>query len=60
MKYDVWTDGGCSGNPGPGGWAFIVTDSLGNGIGEGKGGARGTGTAAIRPDVLIPAWGKFG
>lgn len=23
----IYTDGGCSGNPGPGGWAYIVTDS---------------------------------
>ncbi|MDD4082528.1 MAG: ribonuclease HI [Sphaerochaetaceae bacterium] len=22
----VYTDGGCSGNPGPGGWAFVVVD----------------------------------
>ena len=21
--FDIYTDGGCSGNPGPGGWAFI-------------------------------------
>lgn len=25
MSYVVYTDGACSGNPGPGGWAFIVT-----------------------------------
>ncbi len=26
MEYDIkiYTDGGCSGNPGPGGWAFII------------------------------------
>lgn len=23
-KIDIFTDGGCSGNPGPGGWAFVV------------------------------------
>ena len=22
----VFTDGGCSGNPGPGGWAFVITE----------------------------------
>ena len=21
---DIFTDGGCSGNPGPGGWAYVV------------------------------------
>lgn len=23
-KIDIFTDGGCSGNPGPGGWAFVI------------------------------------
>ena len=23
-KIDIFTDGGCSGNPGPGGWAFVA------------------------------------
>ena len=23
----IYTDGGCSGNPGPGGWAYIISDS---------------------------------
>ncbi len=31
----IYTDGGCSGNPGPGGWAFILlkdgTETLGSG-----------------------------
>ena len=25
MIYNIYTDGACSGNPGPGGWAFVVT-----------------------------------
>ena len=24
QKVDIFTDGGCSGNPGPGGWAYVV------------------------------------
>ena len=24
MKYRIYTDGACSGNPGPGGWAVII------------------------------------
>jgi len=24
MKIDIYTDGGCSGNPGPGGWAYVI------------------------------------
>jgi ribonuclease HI len=23
-KVDIWTDGGCSGNPGPGGWGTVL------------------------------------
>ena len=26
MKYIIYTDGACSGNPGPGGWAAIILD----------------------------------
>ncbi len=26
----VWTDGACSGNPGPGGWAAVLTSPLGS------------------------------
>ncbi|MDR1231529.1 MAG: ribonuclease HI [Spirochaetaceae bacterium] len=24
MQINIYTDGGCSGNPGPGGWAFVL------------------------------------
>jgi ribonuclease HI len=24
MQIKIYTDGGCSGNPGPGGWAFVI------------------------------------
>ena len=27
---EIWTDGGCLGNPGPGGWAFVVCSEQGN------------------------------
>ncbi len=23
-EIEIWTDGGCQGNPGPGGWAYVV------------------------------------
>ncbi|MDR2842864.1 MAG: ribonuclease HI [Spirochaetaceae bacterium] len=38
MDLNIWTDGGCSGNPGPGGWAFVIADAQNNIIAEGKGG----------------------
>ena len=36
----IWTDGSCLGNPGPGGWAFIATD--GDKVVERSGGERDT------------------
>ncbi len=32
MKYTVFTDGACSGNPGPGGWGAIILDEKENQI----------------------------
>jgi len=30
MKYVVYTDGACSGNPGPGGWGAVILDEKKN------------------------------
>ena len=27
MKYTIYTDGACSGNPGPGGWGVVIFDN---------------------------------
>ena len=32
MKYVIYTDGACSGNPGPGGWGAIILDEKENQI----------------------------
>ena len=32
MKYIIYTDGACSGNPGPGGWGAIILDEKENQI----------------------------
>ena len=32
MKYIIYTDGACSGNPGPGGWGTIILDEKENQI----------------------------
>ena len=32
MKYIIYTDGACSGNPGPGGWGAIILDEEQNQI----------------------------
>ncbi|MDR0909965.1 MAG: ribonuclease HI [Spirochaetaceae bacterium] len=29
MKLDIYTDGGCSGNPGPGGWGYVIIEQAG-------------------------------
>lgn len=47
----VYTDGGCSGNPGPGGWAFVVTRAYAgkaSGVSEGlvEGDVSGSGAEA--------------
>ncbi|MDR0527497.1 MAG: ribonuclease HI, partial [Spirochaetaceae bacterium] len=26
-QIEIWTDGGCHGNPGPGAWAFVITEN---------------------------------
>jgi len=26
MKVEIWTDGACRGNPGPGGWAAVIVE----------------------------------
>jgi ribonuclease HI len=26
MRLSIYTDGGCSGNPGPGGWAYVIAE----------------------------------
>ena len=32
MKYIIYTDGACSGNPGPGGWGAVILDEKKNEI----------------------------
>ena len=39
---DVWTDGACSGNPGPGGWAYILRHPATGTEKEGSGGVSHT------------------
>jgi ribonuclease HI len=42
VRLEVWTDGGCSGNPGPGGWAFVLVGEKGRILKEAKGGEPST------------------
>jgi len=34
-SIEIYTDGGCSGNPGPGGWAFVIKGTQNDLIGSG-------------------------
>jgi ribonuclease HI len=60
----VWTDGACSGNPGPGGWAAIVVGPQGGEPVELSGGERDTTnnrmefTAALEGLRSLPAGGR--
>jgi len=49
----IWTDGACSGNPGPGGWAVVLTD--GQAIREIVGGADSTTNNAMELEGILAA-----
>lgn len=59
-KYVGYSDGACKGNPGPGGWGFLLQDDAKNLLGEASGGDRHTTnnkmemTAAIELLKRIP------
>jgi len=44
----IFTDGGCSGNPGPGGWAFIIVAEPGNKSGY---------SADPLKNIILEKWG---
>ena len=37
QNYTVYTDGSCSGNPGSGGWAYMILNEDGNIVSSGCG-----------------------
>ena len=57
MAVIVYTDGGCSGNPGPGGWAFVIVDG-GRTI-KGSGAARNTTNNQMELTAVIEALGRI-
>ncbi|MDR0644376.1 MAG: ribonuclease HI [Treponema sp.] len=42
MRISIYTDGGCHGNPGPGGWAYVILDESTRIVAEKSGGERNT------------------
>ena len=53
----IWTDGSCLGNPGSGGWAFIMTD--GAKTAEKSGGERNTTNNRMELTAVICALGAL-
>ncbi|MDC7125047.1 MAG: ribonuclease HI [Spirochaetales bacterium] len=50
---EIYTDGGCSGNPGPGGWAFVLT--AGNNVIKKSGGEEYTTNNKMELTAVIKA-----
>ena len=57
-SIDVYTDGGCSGNPGPGGWAFVLITETG--IREFSGGDGDTTNNRMELSAVINALSFIG
>jgi ribonuclease HI len=54
----IYTDGGCSGNPGPGGWAYVMVLGTFQGeqlIAQNKGGEKGTTNNRMELSAVIMA-----
>ncbi|MDR1318424.1 MAG: ribonuclease HI [Treponema sp.] len=49
----IYTDGGCSGNPGPGGWAFVILDT--RVIAENRGAEKNTTNNRMELTAVISA-----
>jgi ribonuclease HI len=55
---DIYTDGGCSGNPGPGGWAYVLVLNTFQGrqvVTKGKGGEKDTTNNRMELTAVIQA-----
>ena len=50
----IYTDGGCSGNPGVGGWAWVLTDGE-NIVKQGSGGSPQTTNNAMELHAVLDA-----
>lgn len=57
-EYTIYTDGGCSGNPGPGGWAFVLLDGSERILASGSGGERETTNNKMELTAVIRAIGE--
>lgn len=54
-QVTIYTDGGCSPNPGPGGWAYLLIDEANSRRKEGSGNASGTTNNRMELTAAIEA-----
>ncbi len=54
-RYDLFTDGACLGNPGPGGWAYILRDLAGGEEVVASGGDPGTTNQRMEAMAVLEA-----
>ncbi|GHV86045.1 ribonuclease H [Spirochaetia bacterium] len=62
MALDIYTDGGCSGNPGPGGWAYVMVQKTFQGdtiVAEAKGSEQNTTNNRMELMAVISALRAF-
>jgi ribonuclease HI len=58
MALDIYTDGGCSGNPGPGGWAYVMVQKTFQGdavLAEDRGAEKNTTNNRMELQAVISA-----
>lgn len=58
-KVELYTDGACSGNPGPGGWAFVLRDVKTGKELTGSGGKRDTTNNQMEMQAVIEGLGAL-
>lgn len=58
MKYTIYTDGSSLGNPGYGGWAYIIENAKGDRAGLGSGGERNTTNNRMELTAVLEALRK--
>jgi ribonuclease HI len=63
FKTELWTDGACSGNPGPGGWAFVLVARRWDGMIikqlEGRGGEQDTTNNRMEMSAVLQGLGAL-
>jgi ribonuclease HI len=53
----IYTDGGCSGNPGPGGWAYVIIEESGGNGDRASNGDRAQQKSPGSPKIIAEQWG---